>query len=49
MAELVKETGGIPLVGDSSGVYGFTRQSLDMCGISQAAKKILLKRLKYES
>ncbi len=38
MAELVKEVEGIPLVGDSSGAYGFTGQSLEMCGLRKAAE-----------
>ncbi len=49
MAELVKEAGGVPLVGDSSGAYGFTGKSLEMCGISQAAKEAGAKLVNFES
>lgn len=49
MAELVKEQGGIPMVGDSSGAFGFTGQSLEMCGIAQAAKEADAELINFES
>ncbi|MBU4076457.1 MAG: DUF362 domain-containing protein [Euryarchaeota archaeon] len=49
MAELVKEAGGIPLVGDSSGAFGFTGQSLEMCGIEKAASDAGAKLVNFES
>ncbi len=49
MAELVKEAGGIPLVGDSSGAYGFTGQSLEMCGLKKAAEDAGAKIMNFES
>ncbi len=49
MAELVKEAGGIPLVGDSSGAFGFTGQSLEMCGIAGAAKEAGAQLVNFES
>ena len=38
VAELVKEAGGIALIGDSPGIGGFMRVA-DKCGISEAARK----------
>ncbi len=49
MAELVKEAGGVPLVGDSSGAFGFTGQSLEMCGIAGAAKEAGAQLVNFES
>lgn len=49
MAELVIEAGGIPLVGDSSGAFGFTGQSLEMCGIAKAARETGAKLVNFES
>ncbi len=49
MAELVNEAGGIPLVGDSSGAFGFTGQSLEMCGIAKAARDAGAKLVNFES
>lgn len=49
MTELVKESGGIPLVGDSSGAFGFTGQSLEMCGIAKAARDAGAKLVNFES
>lgn len=49
MAGLVKEAGGIPLVGDSSGAFGFTGQSLEMCGIALAAKEADAELINFES
>lgn len=49
MSELVKEAGGLPLVGDSSGAFGFTGQSLEMCGIAKAAKDAGAKLVNFES
>lgn len=39
---LVKEAGGIPLLGDSSGgsTYGLTEQALEVCGINAVARRI---------
>ncbi len=49
MAELVKEAGGVPLIGDSSGAFGFTGQSLEMCGIAKAARDAGAKLVNFES
>ncbi len=49
MSELVKEAGGIPMVGDSSGAFGFTGQSLEMCGIAKAAKEAKAQLVNFES
>lgn len=49
MVELVTEAGGIPLVGDSSGAFGFTGQSLEMCGIAKAARDGGAKLVNFES
>lgn len=38
MVEIVKEAGGVPCVGDSSGAYGYTAQSLEICGIKKATE-----------
>lgn len=49
MAELVKEAGGILLVGDSSGAFGFTGRTLEMCGIAKAARDAGAKLVNFES
>lgn len=49
MVELVKEAGGIPWVGDSSGAYGFTAQSLILSGIKKATEDAGGKLINFES
>ncbi len=49
MAELVKEAGGVPLVGDSSGAFGFTGRSLEICGIAKAARDSGANLVNFES
>lgn len=49
MAGFVKEAGGIPIVGDSSGAFGFTGQSLEMCGIAKAAREAQAELMNFES
>ncbi len=49
MVEIVKEAGGIPWVGDSSGAYGFTAQSLRLSGIEKACEDFGGKLINFES
>lgn len=49
MIEIVKEAGGIPFVGDSSGAYGFTSKSLELCGIKKACEEHGAKLINFES
>lgn len=49
MVEIVKEAGGIPWVGDSSGAYGFTAQSLELSGIKKACEEHGGKLINFES
>lgn len=49
MAELVKEAGGIPWIGDSSGAYGLTGQALRLAGIEEAAKQVGAELLNFEA
>lgn len=49
MVEIVKEAGGIPWVGDSSGAYGYTAQSLELSGIKKAAEEAGGKLVNFES
>ncbi len=49
MVEIVKEAGGIPWVGDSSGAYGFTAQSLELSGIKKACEDFGGKLINFES
>ncbi|CAG0953599.1 MAG: DUF362 domain-containing protein [Candidatus Methanoperedens sp.] len=39
MTEIVKEAGGVPWVGDSSGAYGYTAKSLELSGIKKACEE----------
>lgn len=47
--EIVKEAGGIPLVGDSSGAYGYTSKSLELSGIKNACEEHGGKLINFES
>ncbi len=49
MIELIREAGGIPWVGDSSGAYGFTAQSLELSGIKKACEDSGGKLINFES
>ncbi len=49
MVEIVKEAGGIPWVGDSSGAYGYTTQSLELSGIKKATQEAGGKLINFES
>ncbi len=49
MAELVKEAGGIPWVGDSSGAYSMTGAALRASGIQRAAEEAGAELLNFES
>ncbi len=49
MADLIKEAEGVPLVGDSSGAFGFTAQSLRISGIEKAAQDSGAKLVNFES
>ncbi|MFZ3384195.1 MAG: DUF362 domain-containing protein [Candidatus Methanoperedens sp.] len=49
MIEIVKEAGGIPWVGDSSGAYGYTAQSLQISGIKKATEESGGKLINFES
>lgn len=49
MVEIVKEAGGIPWVGDSSGAYGFTAQSLEITGIKKATEDAGGRLINFES
>ncbi len=49
MVEIVKEAGGIAWVGDSSGAFGFTAQSLNISGIRKAAEDSGAKLINFES
>lgn len=49
MIELVKEAGGVPWVGDSSGAYGYTGQSLEISGIKKACEEFGGKLVNFES
>ncbi len=49
MVEIVKEAGGIPYVGDSSGAYGFTAQALELSGIKKACEEHGGKLVNFES
>lgn len=49
MIELVREAGGIPWVGDSSGAYGYTGQSLEVSGIKKACEEFGGELVNFES
>src|SRR5574341_464798 len=49
MVEIVKEAGGVPWVGDSSGAYGYTAQSLELSGIKKAVEESGGKLINFES
>jgi uncharacterized protein (DUF362 family) len=49
MVEIVKEAGGNPWVGDSSGAYGYTAQSLELSGIKKATEEAGGKLINFES
>ncbi len=49
MVEIVKEVGGIPWIGDSSGAYGYTAQSLELSGIKKATEEAGGKLINFES
>jgi uncharacterized protein (DUF362 family)/ferredoxin len=49
MIEIVKEAGGIPWVGDSSGAYGYTAMSLEISGIKKACEEYGGKLINFES
>ncbi len=49
MVEIIREAGGIPWVGDSSGAYGFTAQSLELSGIKKACEDFGGKLINFES
>lgn len=39
-AELVRDAGGEPYIGDSASIYGFTRETMDLAGYTEMAKEI---------
>ncbi len=49
MIEIIKEAGGVPFVGDSSGAYGFTSKSLELSGIKKACEEHGAKLVNFES
>ncbi|MCZ7384237.1 MAG: DUF362 domain-containing protein, partial [Candidatus Methanoperedens sp.] len=49
MIEIVNEAGGIPWVGDSSGAYGYTAQSLQISGIKKATEESGGRLINFES
>ncbi len=49
MTEIIKEAGGVPWVGDSSGAYGFTAKSLELSGIKKACEEYGGKLINFES
>lgn len=49
MTEIVREAGGVPWVGDSSGAYGYTAQSLELCGIKKACEEYGGRLINFES
>ncbi len=49
MIEIVKEAGGVPWVGDSSGAYGYTAKSLEISGIKKACEEYGGKLINFES
>lgn len=49
MVEIVTEAGGMPWVGDSSGAYGFTAQSLELSGIKKACEDSGGRLINFES
>ena len=49
MTEIVREAGGIPWVGDSSGAHGYTAQSLELSGIKKACEEYGGKLINFES
>jgi uncharacterized protein (DUF362 family)/Pyruvate/2-oxoacid:ferredoxin oxidoreductase delta subunit len=49
MIEIVKEAGGTPWVGDSSGAYGYTAQSLELSGIKKATEEAGGRLINFES
>ncbi|MCZ7395628.1 MAG: DUF362 domain-containing protein, partial [Candidatus Methanoperedens sp.] len=49
MVKIVTEAGGIPWVGDSSGAYGFTAQSLELSGIKKACEDSGGRLINFES
>lgn len=49
MIEIVREAGGVPWVGDSSGAHGYTAQSLEMCGIKKVCEEYGVRLINFES
>lgn len=49
MTEIVREAGGIPWVGDSSGAHGYTGQSLELSGIKKACEEYGGRLINFES
>ncbi len=49
MIEIVREAGGVPWVGDSSGAYGYTARSLEISGINKACEEYGGKLINFES
>lgn len=49
MAELVREAGGVPWVGDASGAYGMTGQALRLSGIQKASEEAGAELLNFEA
>jgi uncharacterized protein (DUF362 family) len=49
MIEIVREAGGVPWVGDSSGAYGYTARSLEISGIKKACEEYGGKLINFES
>lgn len=49
MVEIVREAGGVPCVGDSSGAYGYTARSFEICGIKKATEDAGGKLINFES
>lgn len=47
--EIVREAGGVPWVGDSSGAHGYTAQSLELCGIKKACEEYGGRLINFES
>ncbi|VVB91729.1 Ferredoxin [uncultured archaeon] len=49
MTEIVREEGGVPWVGDSSGAHGYTAQSLELCGIKKVCEEYGGRLINFES
>lgn len=40
LVELIREAGGLPYIGDACSIYGFTRESLELAGYIDMAKRL---------